>query len=149
VSLLATLQIKGPRLSFVAVERATGDAGNLLMIDDGFAIQHHGDVPADKRDVESLPRVGTARLLRRGRQKPVHTARMVTRPLALRFSLDLHFVAAAKIHTAVGVLTAVEFNVQLEVLKLLVADELRTIARADQIGILYLPVRWAGFAFVL
>ena len=132
VSLLAALQINRAGLAFVAVERAAGDARNLLVVDDGLAVQDHGDAPADESDVERLPHIRRTRLFRRGSEEPVHAAGVVAGRLALRLGFDLHFVASAQIDAAVGILAAIELHVQLEILELRVVDEFGAVARGNQ-----------------
>src|SRR5579871_6504587 len=67
MALFAALQVDRPGRSFVAVEGAPGNAGNLLVVDHGLAVQDHGDAAADEGDVEGLPGVGGSGLLGSGR----------------------------------------------------------------------------------
>jgi hypothetical protein len=46
-SLFAALKIDGTWQCFVTVERSTGDAENLLMMDDGLGVLYDGDRSAD------------------------------------------------------------------------------------------------------
>ncbi len=64
--------------------------------------------------------------------------------LGLRFGFYLHFVTAAEIDAAVCILAAVEFEVQLEVLELVIVDELMAVAGADDGAVLHRPLRRAG-----
>src|ERR1700745_1480275 len=66
---------------------------------------------------------------------------MMTRRFLNRIVFDLHFVAPPQINTAVGVGAAVELDVQLEILELLLVDDLRTMSRADQRPVLHFPSR--------
>src|SRR5580658_4228001 len=77
VAFLASLEIDGAGLAFVAVERAAGEAGNFLVVDDGLAVLDHLDFAPDQRDVEGLPHVRSARQLGRGRKESVDAAGMV------------------------------------------------------------------------
>src|SRR5215831_18803928 len=81
--LFTALKVYGARLVFVAVERATGNARDLLMIDNHLAVLYDCDVAAEHRDVESLPDVGTPRLFRFGLKEAVYAAGM----MAWRFAL--------------------------------------------------------------
>src|SRR6185295_16669551 len=56
----AALQINRARLRFAAVERTTGNAGNLASIDDRLAVQDDGHGSTDQRDVIRLPLPGDA-----------------------------------------------------------------------------------------
>src|SRR6476660_8663733 len=64
MTLLAALQVDRAGHCLVAVERAAGETRNLLVVDDGRAVQHDGDLSADERDVVGLPDIRTARQLR-------------------------------------------------------------------------------------
>src|SRR5260370_27093342 len=55
VSFFAALKIDGTWQFFVAVEGATGDTGNLLIVDNGLAILKNGDHSPNHRYVEVLP----------------------------------------------------------------------------------------------
>ncbi len=146
VSLFAALQVDRAGRAFVAVDGAAGDAGNLLVVDDGLAVQHHGDAAADERDVKRLPGVGRARLFGRGSQEPIDAAGVVAGRLGLRLGFDLHFVAAAQIDSAVGILAAVELHMQLEILELGIADNLGSVAGSHKGSILHCPFGRAGLA---
>src|ERR1700733_1134324 len=58
-----------------------------------------------------------------------------------RLRFDLHFITTPQIDTAVCILAAIEFDVQLEILELRIADQLRTVSGADQASILNRPLR--------
>src|ERR1700722_17938881 len=64
--------------------------------------------------------------------------------LGLRFGFYLELVATAKIDTAVCVFAAVEFEVELEVLELVIVDELVAMAWTDDGAVLHRPLRLAG-----
>ena len=52
---MVTLQKERARLALPAVECATGNARNLLVADDGLAVERDGHVTSQQRDVVSLP----------------------------------------------------------------------------------------------
>src|SRR5215472_9011001 len=56
-----------------------------------------------------------------------------------RVGFDLHFIAPAQINAAVGLLSAIKLNVQLEVFVLRVVDQLRSVPRRNQLAIFDLP----------
>src|ERR1700760_435303 len=64
MTLLAALQVDRPGHRFMAVECAAGDAGNLLIVDDGCAVLNDGNLAPDERDVEGLPDIRPARQFR-------------------------------------------------------------------------------------
>src|SRR6266542_4044929 len=78
VAFFTTLEVDRPRHFFVAVQRATRDARNLLIVDDCLTILDHGDPPPDQRDIEALPFSRLARHFRGRCQETVHSARMMT-----------------------------------------------------------------------
>ena len=139
VSFFAALKIDGTWQCFVAVERTTGDARNLLMIDNGLAILDDGDGSPEKRDVQGLPFSWLSGQFGGRSQKAVDTACVVAGRLRNRVGLDLDFVTAAKIDTAVVIDSAVEFNMQLEILEPGVVDQLRAIARRYQVAVFDFP----------
>src|SRR5712692_10484317 len=53
--LVIALQHYWSRLAFVAVERASGNARNLSVVDDQLVVEHHCDPASDQGDVEALP----------------------------------------------------------------------------------------------
>src|ERR1700692_1829434 len=60
VAFFGALEIDGAGKFFMAVESAAGDAGDFLVVDDGFAVlddRHHAP---DERDVVGLPFRGLA-----------------------------------------------------------------------------------------
>src|SRR6516165_9717551 len=139
-SFLAALKLDGAWQLFVTIERSTGDAGNLFVVDDGLAVLHHGDSSADQRDVVGLPSSGLSRQFRFRRQEAVHSAHVVARRLFDGIGFHLNFVAATQIDAAIGILRTIEFHVQFKVFELLpIVDQLRAISRCDQCAILNLP----------
>src|SRR5258708_19765122 len=66
---------------------------------------------------------------------------MMTGRFLNRIVFDLHFVTAPQIDAAVGVGSAVELDGQLEILEPLLADDLRTMSRADQRPVFHFPRR--------
>src|SRR5579864_7685127 len=101
VPLFAALHVNGARQSFMTVQRATGDPRNFLIVDDRPAILGHADHSPDQRDIEGLPFPGLTRKFRGRRQETVDSTDAPARGLVGRVGLDLHFVAAAQIDTAV------------------------------------------------
>src|SRR5271168_1230544 len=132
----------------MAVDCPASDSRNLLVIDDRLAVQYDGDVSSYQGDVEGLPDIGCARLFGRWSEKAVYPARVMAGRFVLRFGLDLDFITAAQVDPAVGVLAAIEFHVQLEVLEFEVVDEFRAIARADQVSVANGPVGRPGFVLL-
>jgi hypothetical protein len=128
VSFFAALKINGTRQFFVAVERATGDTRNLLTIDDGLAILYHGDRSANQRDIEGLPFSRLSGQFRGGSQKAVDTSSVVAGWFLNGIGFYLDFVAAAQIDAAVGIHSAVEFNMQPKILELGIVNQLRALA---------------------
>src|SRR5258708_6400275 len=118
MSIFAALQIDGTRQAFVAIERSASDTGNFLAIYDGLAVLNDGDHSSYERNVEGLPLAGFALQFRRRREEPVDAAGVMTRRFLFRVGLNLNFVTASKINAAVGFLSAIKFNVQLEILEL-------------------------------
>ena len=139
-ALFAALQIDRTGHRLMAVERATCDAGNLLIVDDGRAVQHYGDFAADERDVEGLPDIRCAGLFGIWRKEAVDTTRVMTGRLCLGLRLYLNFVTAAQIDTAVRIFAAIEFKVQLEVLELVIVDELMAVTGTDDGAVLDRPL---------
>src|SRR5688572_17591758 len=68
------LQHDRARRAFRAVQRTAGDAGDLRVVQDRGAVEHHGDAPADQRDVECLPFPRGPGRLRQGRHLPEDAA---------------------------------------------------------------------------
>src|ERR1035437_1206448 len=54
-AVVIALKVNRSRLALVAVERAASHARDLLVIDQGFAVEHHRHLAADERDVINLP----------------------------------------------------------------------------------------------
>src|SRR5436309_1716355 len=91
VPFFTTLKVDRPGHFFVAVQRATCDSRNLLIVDDCLTILNRGDPPPDQRDIEALPFSRLASHFRGRCQETVHSARMVTGRFldGLGFNLDL------------------------------------------------------------
>lgn len=51
VAFFAALKVDGAGLTFAAVERAAGKAGNFLVVDDDLAVLKHCDFASDQRDI--------------------------------------------------------------------------------------------------
>src|ERR1035437_8165882 len=54
-AVVIALEVNRPRLALVAVERAASHARDLLFIDQVFAVEAQRPLPADERDVITLP----------------------------------------------------------------------------------------------
>ncbi len=67
---MVALEIDRAGFAFVAVERTAGDAGDLLVGDNGFTIHHDGHIAADEGDVERLPVSGPRAAISLGAMKP-------------------------------------------------------------------------------
>src|ERR1043166_940900 len=109
------LQVDRSRRTFVAVDGATGDAGNLLIADDLLAIGDDGDHASDQRDVVGipLPRRQSGDLA--GGDESVDAAEAMRVGLATMVVLDLDFVTPAQIHAAVALLRISKLDVKLEI----------------------------------
>src|SRR5215469_17553680 len=101
----------------MTVQRAPGNAGDLLLIDDHVTVLNHGHPPAHQRDVETLPCAWLARLFGRGHDKSVDASGMMAGRFLDRVVLDLHLVPSTQINPAVGSGPAIEFHVKLEIVK--------------------------------
>jgi len=133
----------------VAVESAAGDAGDFFVVDDGRTIQDDRDDAADQSNVVRLPFAGGAGGLRRRSKETVNTAQASLGWISDGIGFELDFVAAAQIDAAVGVRSAIEFDVQLEVFKFGVVYQFGAVAGSDEQAIFYFPRgRRAGFFFV-
>ena len=111
MSFFTALKIDRAWQSFVAVQRATGDTGNFLVIDDGAPILYHGYRAAHERDVEALPLPGIARHFRRRRNEAIDSAGVMAWRLLNRVIFNLYLVPSAKVNSAVRSFSAVELNV--------------------------------------
>jgi len=103
MALLAALKVDGAGLILVAVERAAGEPGDLLIVDDGLPVLDYLDLAPNQGNVEGLPDIGAARQLRRGCKEAVYPASVMTGRFCDRIGLDLYFVTPSKIDTAIGV----------------------------------------------
>src|SRR3954467_8558106 len=64
----------------------------------------------------------------------------MARGLLLRVGFNLHFVTSSKINAAIGFLSTIEFDVQLEVLKFGIVNELWAVARFNEVPVFDLPL---------
>ena len=112
---MIALQIDWSRRAFIAVNGATGDAGNLLIADDLLAVGDDGDHTANQRNVERLPLAGRESGDFTWRDKSVDAAEAVRVGLATVVVLDLDFVAAAQVNAAVALLRIAKLDVKLEI----------------------------------
>src|SRR2546429_2180459 len=78
----------------MTVERASGNARDFFVVDDGVPVLYNGDHPPDQRDVIGLPFSRPSWLLRRGSQKTVDSTHVMATRLLDRIGFYLHFVAA-------------------------------------------------------
>src|SRR5713101_5932176 len=146
VAFFTSLEIDGSRQFFVAVERATRDTGNFLVVDDGLAVLNHGDPSTEESDIETLPFYRFAGLLRRRGKETVYAAHVVARRLLDGVCFYLNFVPASQINAAVGGGAAVELHMQLEVFKFGIIDQFRPVSRTYQVTVFDFPHRrtWSG-----
>src|SRR5579859_1700266 len=100
-ALFAPLKIDGAWQCFMTVQRATSDPGNFPIVDDRPAILGQADHSPNQRDVEALPFPGLTRKFRRRSQETVDATDTLARRFVGGVGLDLHFIAAAQIDTAV------------------------------------------------
>ena len=123
----------------MAVESASRDPRNILMVDDRYTVLYDGHVPPDQRDVERLPDTGLSRLLRRWIQEAIHSTRVMAIGLGHGIGFHLDLVAASQENSAVGARSAIELDMQLEIFELRGADEVGAIAILNQCAVLRLP----------
>ena len=123
----------------MTIECSASDSGDFLVVNDRLAILHNCDVSADQSYVIRLPGIGFARQLRRGREEPIHPTGVVARRFLDRVSFNLHFITAAEVNAAIGVVTDVELEMQFEIFKFGITDELWSVAGTDERSILDLP----------
>ena len=135
----AALKIDGTGQLLVAIERAAGDAGNFLIVDDGLTVPDEGHVSANQGDVVGLPLAGLAWKFRRWREEAVNAADAMAGRLINGVGFDLNFVAAAQVDAAVGIGIAVKFDMQLEILELGIVDQFGAFARRDQEAVFDFP----------
>src|SRR6266446_7761229 len=105
-----SLKIDGPRQFFMAVERATRDTGNFLVVDDGLAVLDHGDPSTEESDIEALPFSRLAGQFRRSSQETVYAAHVVAGRFLDGVCFYLDFVPATQIDATVGGGAAVELH---------------------------------------
>ena len=101
-TVFASLQVDRAGQRFVAVERAAGDARNLLIVDERRAVEHDRHAAADERDVIGSPRSGLAGHGRRRREETVDASHAAARAHPAPVVFHLHFVAAPQVDAAVG-----------------------------------------------
>src|SRR3954471_21518520 len=118
--------------AFIAVERATGDSGHLLVCDHLSAVGDDGHHSSDEGDVVRLPLTGRPRRDHARRQESVNGAEPVVPRRIAVVVLDLNFVAAAQIDAAVALLGVTELDVELEVAEGAVGDEIAARSGAAQ-----------------
>src|SRR5712692_2008585 len=116
---MIALDIQRTRFALMAVESAARKSRNLLVVDGGHAIANHRDIAPNEGNVIALP-LPRPRAHRNCRSdKPVDGSHAVVFVVGARwFVLDLDFIAPAQVHSAVSVLRAVVFAVQLDILEL-------------------------------
>src|SRR3954462_3684100 len=126
------LQENRARRAFIAVERATGDSGDLLVYDHLSAVgddRHHS---SDEGDVVRLPLARRPRRDHTRRQESVNGAEAIVPRRIAVVVLDLNFVAAAEIDAAVALLGVAELDVELEIAEGAVGDEIAPGPRTAQ-----------------
>ncbi len=139
-SLLATLKVNRPRQLFVAVESASRDSGDRLVIDDGLTILHNRNGASHEGDIEALPFSGLARQLRRRGKESIHPARMVTGWFLHGVGFYLHFIAAPQIQATIGLGATVELQMYFEILKRGSGNDLCPLSVANQRAAFNLPI---------
>src|SRR5437660_7346081 len=117
VTVFTSLQVDGSGKLFVAVSCAARNARDLLPVNNRLSVLDHGDGATDQRDIKALPFARSPRHFRRGSDKAVHPAGMMTRRLLNRVVFDLNFVTAAQINNTVGICRAVELSMYFEILE--------------------------------
>src|ERR1039457_1751984 len=160
---MVALEVNWTGIALVAIDGAAGDAGYLLMIDGGHAVENHRHPASDDRDVIGLP-VRTERR-RSGRAEhaidgtcagervSVATTRARTRSLLVRRSglprgfgrrRHLRFIAASQVDSAILTGRAIEFDMQLEIGKGPLGPEIGALRFVGKFSVLDGPVAVAG-----
>src|SRR5207247_1677271 len=134
-----TLQHQRAGRTLVAIERAAGDAGNLLAIDHHFAVECHGHFSADERDIEILPFSGTLGGVYPGLQEAIDTGDDVAIQRMTLVVFDLGLVAATQVDAAVAAFGVAKFDVELEVGEFAVGNEVVARLGITQQAVLYDP----------
>ena len=129
MSFFTSLKIDGSGQFFVAVQGATRDARDFLVVDDRLAVLNDSDPSSDQRDIKALPFSRLAGQFRRSSQETVYAAHMVTRWFLDGVGFDLDFVSAAQIDATVGISGAVEFDMQFKIFEFGIVDQFRTVSR--------------------
>src|SRR5437588_10247022 len=113
----------------MAVQRAARYTGNFLVVDDGLAILPNRDHAPNERDVIRLPYARFSRQLGRRGEKAVDAAHMMTRRSLNGSGLDLNSLAAGQLNAVLGVFSALDLAVQLELFDFRVVVHIGPFAR--------------------
>src|SRR4029077_4139335 len=140
VGSFAALQIYRAGQAFAAVQRATGDSRNLLVINYCLAVLHHRHASPNQRNVIGLPFVCLTRQFRRRHNKSINAAGVMHRAFVGGIRFDLYLVTSAQINAAVGSRSAVELHMQFEVFKFRVVDQFWAFSRSDQNSAFHFPL---------
>src|SRR6185312_17110211 len=141
---MVSLQVDRTRLTFAAVQRAAGNARNFRIADDGFPVKNDRHESSDQGDVIGLPLAGTFRGHRAWREETIHRADHVIGWFGPLEVLDLDFIPAAQVYTAVASLRIPEFDMQPEIAIFSVGDDVGTGMRAAQDAVFREPLIGAG-----
>src|SRR5690554_5689537 len=99
---MITLQIDRSRFAFVAVQRASRDAWDFLIGNDGYSIGHDRYHSSYQRDFISLPLIWSQVGDFTWRQETIHASiKDIRRVGVFRAILDLNFVSASQINACV------------------------------------------------
>src|SRR6185503_18186830 len=127
------------RTSFIAVQGSSGDPGDLLPIDDELAVENHRDCPSDQSHVITLPLARRLTRVDPGPEKTVYASDPVTFWGLSKIVLDLSFVSATKVNTAVAPFGISKLRVYLEVRKLSIRDKVLAGLLVNHCAFLYHP----------
>ena len=130
MSLFTALKVDRPWQFLVAIESATGNTRNFLILNDGPTILDHSDHSPEQRNIEALPFPWLTGLFGGRGQETIHSAGMMARRFLDGVGFNLDFVATAQIHAAVGVGRRVELDMQLEIFEVGIVDNLGATSRA-------------------
>ncbi len=138
---VVTLDVERPRLAFVGIQRAAGNALDLLLINCGDAVADHGQCATHQRNIERLPHAGRARKLNIRRDPAVYRPNpALHRSCTERSIFELDFITTPQVEAAIAFVGAVDLEVQLEVVELAGRLQVRTAIFIDQHPIFHNPV---------
>src|SRR5450759_4085103 len=162
-AVMVTLEVNWTGVGFVAVDGAAGYAGDLLIVDGGHVVEYHRRPSPDDGDVISLPlrperrRSGWAKHAIDGAYAGervsvaathARTGSLLARrcglPRRVQRRLNLYFVPAAKVDSAILAGRADEFDMQLEIGKSPLGPEIGSLRFVGKFSVLDRPVAFAG-----